>query len=537
MEHQSTIIDYQEQIEIDLFANTADELYHDDKDYKRQFGAFFTPLAMAIAIVEKDLFEDWTRGLTILDPTAGEGVFLEALICVARKRGIVITDSMLHNLYGVELNPDYVQNFYTNILEKYSIMFPADNFVAGDIFFTDIGLKADRLVGNPPWVNFCDLNEEYKQCLKPIFRYYGLVKNAKDLLLGCSRTDIASLVISKVLYSNLREGGKACFIMPLSIFLNDGANQGFRNYNVKGVDFCVDEIFDFNGTQMFDDILTRYCTAYFIRDLKQSFPIRYNILCKGNWETRKAQPLFNLTDPLTVFENEEAQIRLSNFERIKLPKRFMPRQGVNTCGANDLFFFSKYRIVDENFVELSNKNGETVKANKQFVYPLAVSSTLAEDTRSPAISKLVLIPHIESGKPMDLDELKRNENLYRYLLAHKSTLESRKGVLINTWIKKGYWYALMGIGPYCFLKYKIMWKAFGDSIFSPKILYPDAYFGTWQGNQSLNAYIGIDSLEDLRNIYDKLKNPLIQEYLESSRMQGTCNWAQPGRIKKIMEFV
>lgn len=95
----------------------------------------------------------------------------------------------------------------------------------------------------------------------------------------------------------------------------------------------------------------------------------------------------------------------------------------------------------------------------------------------------------------------------------------------------------MGIGTYSYAKYKIMWKAFGDNQFSPKLLKPDAYFSTWQGNQSLNAYIGVSDFNVAISVYQKLRDPIIQEYLSSLRMQGTCNWAQPGRIKKIIQFV
>ena len=94
----------------------------------------------------------------------------------------------------------------------------------------------------------------------------------------------------------------------------------------------------------------------------------------------------------------------------------------------------------------------------------------------------------------------------------------------------------MGVGEYSFASYKIMWKAFGDSIFTPKVLTPDSDLGSWQGNQSLNAYIGVSTLQEAKQILGKLTNPLIQEYLSSLRMQGTCNWAQPGRMKKLMEF-
>ncbi len=504
-------------------------------NYKRKFGAVFTPANWAKKLVEKHFFKAWLDGATVLDPTAGEGVFLKAFLNIARERGIGLTGERVNRLFGIELNQEYVHNFHRAVATEFSVKFPKANFTQGDIFFQRKEIKADLLIGNPPWVNFSDLEEGYKEKIKHLFIHFGLVKNPKDLLLGNARTDIATLVVAKVLHSNLNENGRAIFFLPLSIFQNDGANQEFRNYNIRGIDFAVKDILDFNGEKIFEDILGRYGVAHFQRDKKQKFPINYHILQNGTWETHRARPLFTLTDPLTVFDDAEAEGRLTNFQKISLPQSCQPRQGLNTCGANDVFFFSEYEVLADNKVRLKNKLGDDIVVNKQYVFPLTVSTTLTSFNPKP--QKVVLVPHFENGKPIDLETLKKDEALFKYLSKYRSLLENRKGILINTWITKGFWWALMGVGEYSFASYKVMWKAFGDSVFTPKVLLPDKYLGSWQGNQSLNAYIGVSSLHEANEILGKLTNPLIQEYLGSLRMQGTCNWAQPGRMKKLMEFI
>jgi len=504
-------------------------------NYKRKFGAVFTPPKWANRLVEKHFFKEWLNGATVLDPTAGEGVFLKAFLSIARDRGIELTNDRISRLYGIELNQEFVNNFYKSTAREFSIEFPKTNFIRGDIFFQDKEVKADLLIGNPPWVNFSDLEEAYKEKTKHLYIHFGLVKNPKDLLLGNARTDIATLVVAKVLYSNLNKNGKAIFFLPLSIFQNDGANQEFRNYNIRGVDFAVENILDFNGEKIFEDILGRYGVAHFQRDKKQKFPIKYHILKNDKWKTHRAKPLFSLTDPLTVFDDAETESKLDNFRKISLPKRCQPRQGVNTCGANDIFFFDTYEILNHDKVRLKNKLGDDIIISKKYVFPLTVSTTLK--SVSPKPQKVILVPHSDSGKPIDLETLKKDKALFNYLSKYQSALENRKGILINTWISKGFWWALMGVGEYSFTPYKIMWKAFGDSIFTPIILKPDSNLGSWQGNQSLNAYIGASTLQEAKQILDKMTNPLIQEYLSSLRMQGTCNWAQPGRMKKLMEFV
>lgn len=504
-------------------------------NYQRKFGAFFTPSKWANILVKKYCFKEWVNGATILDPTAGEGVFIKAFFNIAKERGIELTKERIRRLYGIELHPKYIDNFYKSIAAEYSIKFPKTNFIQGDIFFLEKEIKADILIGNPPWVNFADLDENYKEKIKHLFINFGLVRDKIDLLLGNSRIDLATLVITKVLYSNLKEHGKAIFFLPLSIFQNDGANQSFRNYNIRGVDFAVKNILDFNGEKIFENILGRYGIAYFQRNHKQKFPIKYHILKNGRWKTYKARPLFNITDPLTVFENAETENRLNNFQKILLPKHCKPRQGINTCGANNIFFFNSYKILDGQKVQLMNKLGDIITVDKRYVFPLAMPSTLT--TENPKIEKLVLVPHFSDGKPIDLITLRKNKELFNYLSKYKTVLQNRKGVLINTWLNKGFWWALLGVGEYNFRPYKIMWKAFGESIFTPVILPPHNYFGSWQGNQSLNVYIGVSSLREASQVFKKLTNPLIQEYLSSLRMQGTCNWAQPGRMKKMIKFV
>ncbi len=504
-------------------------------NYKRKYGAVFTPLGWAQKIVEKHFFKEWLNGATVLDPTAGSGVFIEAFISLARMNDIELNSENISRLYGVELNEKYIARFFKKIKSFYSVDFPKKNFIHGDILFQKREIVADFLVGNPPWVNFSDLDERYKEKIKPFFIEYGLVANQKDLLLGNARTDISALIILKTLHNNLRKTGKAIFFLPLSLFQNDGANQEFRQYRVKGVDFCVEDIMDFNGEKIFEDILVRYGIANFQRDKKQTFPIKYHILENGIWNTHKAKPLFNLTDPLNVIDSDEIESRLNNFKKIVLAKHLQPRQGVNTCGANHVFFFNSYKLTAGNKVELLNSSGEKLTVHSKFVFPLTVSSTLSKD--KPVPEKLILIPHKANGKPIDYEELQAEEEMFLYLSKCKDILQNRKGVLINTWIKKGYWWALLGIGEYSFKPYKIMWKAFGDSNFSPKILTPDNYFGSWQGNQSLNAFIGTATIDEARETHSKLTNPIIQDYLSSLRMQGTCNWAQPGRMKKLIEFV
>ena len=72
--------------------------------YKRKFGAVFTPAKWADRLVARHFFKKWLDGATVLDPTAGEGVFLMSFFRLARERGIALTDDRVSRLYGIEWN-------------------------------------------------------------------------------------------------------------------------------------------------------------------------------------------------------------------------------------------------------------------------------------------------------------------------------------------------------------------------------------------------------------------------------------------------
>jgi hypothetical protein len=150
----------------------------------------------------------------------------------------------------------------------------------------------------------------------------------------------------------------------------------------------------------------------------------------------------------------------------------------------------------------------------------------------PVPQRFVLLPYdVSTGRPIERADLENEPSLYAYLLSQKSILQKRKGTLINTWTSRGTWWALLGVGKYSFAPHKIIWEAYGKKTYSPKV-----FSGNWQGNQSLHAYIPTDDRTAAIDICRQLRNPVVQLYLSSQRMEGTCNWAQPGRIGKLLNI-
>lgn len=492
-------------------------------------GAVFTPLEWGkFAIRQFDIFQKWVDGATVLDPTMGEGHLLEALIQMGIESGINPDDLPVDNLYGVEMNAVFFKRFFQKIQDKYAIRLRAANFQNADFFFLSDEPKCDILLGNPPWQNFVDLPEAYKERIKSQFFRYDLIGNAKDLLLGGSRIDIAALVVQKAIERNLKQGGESVFFLPLSLYLNDGANRFFRTYKVNLTRYHVCQIFDFNDLVVFEGIATRYGLVHIKRDEIQDFPISYKRWENSFWETYSAKPVFHETDPLSITTVEERSW-MSDMKPIVLSKESMPRQGLNTGGANDCYFFDKFEEVDDRLVCVSNQTVGSVLLPSNYIFPLLTAKNFQNKTL--AAQKWVLVPHNRNGKPLDVAQLNHESELLRYLLKYRHVLENRKGVMLQSWIKRGNWWALLGVGEYNYFPWKIVWEAYGKTVFSP-MLFP----GHWQANQSLQAFIPVRSKEDGERILLELKKPPVSAYLASLKMEGTMNWAQPGKIKKMLQF-
>jgi hypothetical protein len=345
----------------------------------------------------------------------------------------------------------------------------------------------------------------------------GLVPDSKAILLGSSRTDLAALILQVAIGKLLNDQGTGYFFLPLSLFTGNDAHRGFREYSANGTPFSIEEVFEFTESKVFEGVGTSYCCASIKKGTRQEFPIRYWKESTGTWIKNRAYPLREPTDQWRVLNEGEAR-RFDSGITVHLTPEQKPRQGINTCGANDVFIFNDF----PDFLPA------------EYLFPLATKE-IWKLKKEEAV-KWILLPYDKSnGRPLKETEIRRHPSMWNYLCSHFDKLKGRKGVLIQSQISKGTWWSLMGVGPYSFSPYKVIWQSYGQSNFDPVVL--SSIDGqAWQGNQAMNAFIPCSSVESAKTIQDGLSNPNILLLLQQLNGSGKCNWAQPGKIKKILSF-
>jgi len=483
---------------------------------KSDIGCVYTPSMWARWLIDHcGVYQEWQNGKSVCDPTGGQGIFLLQLIKMAKQIGGELSKESVSRLGYIEKSAIAYGEFKKDLKTVLGDLASQVKAIRCDVILETPDCQFDILIGNPPWANFADLENDYKELLKPAFVSNGLVPSKKAVLLGSSRVDIAALIVNVALGSLLRPNGSAHFYLPTSLFFGGDAHRGWRSFSAKGREFRVTKVFEFTSTKVFKDVGTSYCAASIKLDTPQVFPVELEREVLKGWKTLYARPLKIPSDQWIVTESPNEELGEVS---ICVRKEQAPRQGINTCGANSIFIFD---------CKPSNLPA-------QYLFPLATKELWRGESKMPV--KWILLPYNpQTAKPLAWLEIQRHKGLAHYLQGFKDTLSNRKGVLIQSAIKKGFWWSLLGVGPYSFSTYKVIWQAYGKKEFRPIVL---GHVGgqAWQGNQAMNAFMPCWNQDEAEALHEALLNPSIEDILRAMNGEAKCNWAQPGKMKKVLSL-
>ncbi|MEM2292063.1 MAG: N-6 DNA methylase [Nitrososphaerota archaeon] len=93
--------------------------------------------------------------------------------------------------------------------------------------------RFDFVVGNPPWINWENLPEDYREKTKNIWGWYGLLEKTKGMGLGKVKRDMAMLFLARCLDRFVKADGKLSFLIPFTVYKTQ-AGAGFRKFLARG---------------------------------------------------------------------------------------------------------------------------------------------------------------------------------------------------------------------------------------------------------------------------------------------------------------
>lgn len=494
----------------------------------QKIGVVYTPEYWATWAIRKfAVLDSWAAGATIVDPTVGDGAFVRALVSEAQDRGLPISQKMISNLYGFDIREEGIKDLASYLRQNLNISVPETNFKRLDVILDPLPMKFDIVMGNPPWANFTNLPSQYKELLKPKYIEYGLTSKTHSTLLGNSRVDIAALVVSRMMTDGLNENGKLLMFLPTSIF--DGiAHEPFRNFKAKQAPYFLNSLFDFGNEGIFSSgglHGTNFAFAEFSWEPSQDDFVPEFRRTEDGWERVDGRLL-----PSTP-RTQVNQLR----DLVIIGTDSKPRQGINTCGANGVFFGDVIAgSIEDRTLIFRSLDGIESEIESSIVFPLMMRENLLRGDVSP--SRFVLLPYdSQTGKPLTETQMDLLPYSKEYFSSQRARLESRKGTLIQSSMANyGYW-SLLGVGKYSFAPFKLIWLTAGQSQFEPQVV--SSYAGKpWQANQSLQAFMPFQDLHTAQETASQMLEKLGNVGLGLLGTPRSLSWAQPGRVSKLLTF-
>jgi len=372
--------------------------------------------------------------------------------------------------------------------------------------------KFDFVVGNPPWVNWENLPEHYREDTKKLWDYYGLLERTKGMGLGKVKRDMAMLFTARCIDRYLKEGGKFSFLIPFTVYKTQ-AGAGFRKFLVKGY--------------WKDKKANSPCKVLKIHDLVTLYPFEGAInrtsliVIEKKGETEFPIPCVMWNNPRSSGMPQEAELEevkeaTKQFDMILAPIRkgkenvnmswmitgerayegvikamrasgYRAYEGTNTA-LNSVYWINILSkeptgILIEN---LSNIGKRKVKENRTVIEPNHIYPLMrGRDIKKwySTHSNYMVVPFNEEGSMLEESELKiRFLKFYEYFTKFKTELISRS--VYKLFGKNKPFYYVHGIGRYTFAPYKVAWKEIsgrimGKGIFSTCVVseYEDKTIG------------------------------------------------------------
>ena len=350
--------------------------------------------------------------------------------------------------------------------------------------------RFDYVVGNPPWVNWTDLPENYRDATKEIWTKYNLIPKSPGTALGRVKRDISILFVTMSLDRYMGDGARLGLLIPFTLFRMQ-AGAGFRSFLATKSE--VHAVHDLVELAPFEGAINR--TALLILSKGSTkFPvptISWTPTRKGETdfglsldEIEKAtvrsdfvmEPIIGKADSPWMMVREKA---IRGLKKAMGESIYDAHEGVNTALNGAYWIEIKSNVPNGILIEnLANLPGLKKKVKfvdntvieEDLVYPLLRGRNVKKWSASP--SSYIIIPHKKTTSfPIKESKIKTMyPKTYEYFLKYfKKDLCERS--IHKLWGKSNPFYSVYDIGCYTFKPYKVVWKYISGKISGKGMFY------------------------------------------------------------------
>jgi len=348
--------------------------------------------------------------------------------------------------------------------------------------------------GNPPWVNWENLPESYRQSTAPLWQKYGLFRHkGYKAKLGGAKDDISILMTYVAHDCYLKEGGRLGFVITQAVFKTKGGGEGFRSlqYDDKKGRWYLPpvSVHDLSDFQPFEGAANR--TAVFVVGKTKTafqYPVPYVVWRKKDAgeisqddsletvcgetkrETYAAEPV-DPNDRTSPWLTAETPV-LHALGKIRGRSEYVARKGVY-CPTNAVYWVTNAKPIAKGKILITNlaDTGKTrvrqvTKAvEKDFVYALVRGKDVSRWHWSSAMSIILPQDPKNPAKAIPETDLRRGfPETFEYFKQYEEDL--RACALLEQFFdpKKDPFYSSYNVGEYTFQRHKVVWKEISPEV-------------------------------------------------------------------------
>ena len=359
--------------------------------------------------------------------------------------------------------------------------------------------KVDYIVGNPPWIDWQNLPEKYRESIQKYWYDYRVFDHkGQKAQLGSSHDDISVLMTYVIMDHFLKDGAKLAFVINQNLLQASGGGDGFRKFTIKEkIPVSVKSVNDFVEVEPFKDLGVSNKTATIIlqKNETNTYPVVYKkwYKCKkkviGSNEKKDdilnkqieykkfyASPINEYNSPWMITTTDQKK----TFDKMLnkgVEASYRARKGVDTS-ANAIFWVKEKKKVKFNLILVDNSPENSRKdishisnflLETDYVYPLLRGKDVKKWRYSSEYS--IILPYASDGKVVGKKELVTScPNTFDYFFSNRHGFcpVLRERATYKKFILRqdehAPEYSLYNIGEYTFSSYKVIWKALARGV-------------------------------------------------------------------------
>ena len=339
---------------------------------RHALGEYYTPRWLAEHVLDQVGYRGQADA-RLLDPTCGSGTFLLAalhrwrknVLISLRRDAIHLAERDEYAVVGFDIHPLAVASARANYLLAIADLLPSDgSFFDVPIFARDCILDPwpeasrrsemstfDFVVGNPPWIAWDNLPNDYREATKPLWQRYGLFSlSGNEARHGGGKKDLSMLVLYATADRYLRPGGRLGMVITQTLFQSKGAGDGFRRFQLgsDGPALGVHRVDDLAAVRPFEDAANWTSVVALEKGNATTYPVPY-----VKWEPSTAGNPLPAAEKIEMFASPIDAARPSSPWIVTSPSRsaempacapgpadYTARLGANSGGANAVYWLT-----------------------------------------------------------------------------------------------------------------------------------------------------------------------------------------------------